>query len=130
MPTQYKIDINQNYIHVKVSGTFSFIEYKSIIEVILSECVKNNKSSILFDEREVEGNMTTWERYNLSVYFSKLSREHTSTFKVKIAVVGFPPLIDPDRFGETVALNRGININVTNDIDEAIRWLQIDKVTD
>ena len=118
MPTQYKVDIKQDYIHVIVSGTFSLVAYRSIIEEILAECVKNNKSSILFDEREVKGNMSTFERYDLSVYFSKLSRKHPFT------------LIDPNRFGETVALNRGININVTNDIDKAVRWLQVDQVNE
>ena len=129
MPPQYKLDVKKNYIHVTVSGTFCMVTYRSIIEVILSECVKNKKSRILFDERKVKGNMSTFERYNLSIFFSNLSREHPFTFKVKIAVVGFQPLIYPDRFGETVALNRGINIKVTNDIDEAINWLQVDQVS-
>ena len=129
MPPQYKLDVKKDYIHVTVSGTFCLSTYRSIIEVTLSKCIINKKSIILLDLRTSQGNISTYERFYLAVFFSNLSREHPFTFKVKIAVVGFPPLIDPNRFGETVALNRGINIKVTNDIDEAINWLQVDQVS-
>ena len=130
MSPTFKIDVKQKYIHVIVSGTFSLVGYKSIFDTTLSECIKNNKSIIFFDLRTAEGDISLFERYDLAVYFAKVSREHPITFKVKVALVGFPPIIDPNRFGETVARNRGVNVMVTTDIDVAYRWLQIDQDSD
>ena len=130
MSSKFNLDVKENYIHVTVSGTFSLAAYKSIFETTLSECVKNKKSIMFFDLRTAEGHISIFERFDLAVYFAKVSREHPITFKVKVAFTGFPPIIDPDRFAQTVARNRGVNINVTTDIDEAFRWLQIDQVSE
>ena len=35
------------------------------------------------------------------------------------------PVLDPNRFGETVALNRGMRIKVFDDLDVARDWLGI-----
>ena len=127
---QFKLDVKQNYIHVTVSGTFSLGGYKTIFDTTLSECIKNNKSIILFDLRTARGEPSVFERYDLAVYFAEVSREHPITFKVKVALAGYPPLIDPDRFGEKVAQNRGVNVKVTTDYFEAIKWLQVDQVSE
>jgi len=60
--------------------------------------------------------MTIYQRYALAAYLTKLSKQHPDTSKIQVAVVGNPPLIDPNRFGETVALNLGLNIKVTTTI--------------
>jgi hypothetical protein len=43
----------------------------------------------------------------------------------RFAVVGQEPLIDEERFGETVAVNRGINAKAATSLDEAISWLNL-----
>ena len=69
--------------------------------------------------------MTTYERYDIATYFANLTRQNEETSKLQIAVVGNPPLIDPNRFGETVAKNHGLNIKVSNEMEEAVSWLGI-----
>ena len=125
MEKDYTIYVKQNYIYVTISRNYSLAIYKSIFENTISECLKNNKSIILFDARNSTGNPPVFDRYDLAVYFAKISKEHPNTFTVKVAFVGFPPLIDPGRFGETVAVNRGVNVKVMDDIEEAFRWLEI-----
>ena len=127
MPLQYDIQVKKSYINVIVSGTYSFNKLHPIINSTLLECIKNDMSNILMDLRTTKGNMSTFERFNNAVYFAELSKGHQKTLAVKLAVVGFPPLIDPNRFGETVAINKGVYIKVTNDIEEALSWLQIDE---
>lgn len=70
--------------------------------------------------------MTTYERYDIATYIANLAMPHNETSRIQIAVVGNPPLIDPNRFGETVAKNRGLNIKVSNEIDEVLEWLGVD----
>jgi hypothetical protein len=47
---------------------------------------------------------------------------------IRMAIVGSEPLIDRERFGEIVARNRGVPLKVTTDLDEALRWLELDDV--
>jgi hypothetical protein len=32
------------------------------------------------------------------------------------------PVLDPKRFGETVALNRGMNVKTFHNLNDALRW--------
>ena len=41
------------------------------------------------------------------------------------AYVLHEPVLDPMRFGETVALNRGMNLKVFDDYDSALEWLGV-----
>jgi hypothetical protein len=42
-----------------------------------------------------------------------------------VAIVGVEPLVDRDRFGQTVAQNRGLPVKITTRLEEALSWLDI-----
>ncbi len=46
--------------------------------------------------------------------------------RVKLAMVAHPNMIDPERFGVTVAQNRGLNGNIFSSETEALTWLLVD----
>ncbi len=123
MSYQVNVDIKDDYLLAAVSGTVDTKDYKKLLVDVLFKCIENSNSKLLFDLRAIKGNLTTFQRFTLATYFAKLTRQHPDTAAIQVAVVGFPPLIDPNRFGETVAKNHGVNIKVTNDFDEAVEWL-------
>jgi hypothetical protein len=45
---------------------------------------------------------------------------------LRLAVLGSEEIIDPQRFGESVARNRGMESKVTTDPAEAAAWLEVD----
>lgn len=60
---------------------------------------------------------TTWERFALAEEWAGVARG------VKVAVVCPRELIDPARFGVTVARNRGMTFDVFTTEPEALAWL-------
>jgi hypothetical protein len=38
-------------------------------------------------------------------------------------VVGREPIVDKERFGETVAINRGTNVRVFTEMSEGLTWI-------
>jgi len=44
---------------------------------------------------------------------------------IRVAIVGVEPLVDRDRFGQTVAQNRGLPVKITTRMEEALSWLEI-----
>ncbi len=119
------VEVKVDHLLAVFSGIFEFKTNRDLLVDILMECVTNKKNRVLFDLRLLKGNMTTYERYDIASYIANLSRQYIETSKIQIAVVGNPPLIDPNRFGETVAKNRGLNIKVSNEMDEALEWLKV-----
>ncbi|HEY0549504.1 MAG TPA: hypothetical protein VGF13_07860 [Verrucomicrobiae bacterium] len=60
----------------------------------------------------------TMERYSMAETFARAARS-----KVILAMVARPEMIDANRFGVTVARNRGLICNVFESKEEAIPWL-------
>ena len=66
------------------------------------------------------------DRFKLGEYLSKKRSESPGTKAIRVAVVGSLPIIDPARFGETVARNRGVIVKVTTELEDALSWLGVD----
>ena len=49
----------------------------------------------------------------------------TSFGSIRFAYVLKEPVLDPKKFGETVAVNRGMLIRVFDNPEEALQWLEI-----
>ena len=67
------------------------------------------------------------ERYYLGEMAAKIQLRHRK--RIFLAVVGKEPLIDPERFAETVAINRGAHGKVFAEMKEARRWIK-DRTSD
>ena len=126
MSQEIHVEVKEDHLLAVFSGNFEFKTNRDLLVDILMECISNKKSKMLFDLRLLKGDMSTYERYSIATFFADLTRQHEETTKIQVAVVGNPPLIDPNRFGETVAKNHGLNIKVSNDMDEATGWLGIE----
>ena len=61
-------------------------------------------------------------RTRISVGFTRIQR--VLDVMIYVCFVGKPPLVDPDRFGETVALNRGATVGVFESLEEGEAWIQ------
>jgi hypothetical protein len=75
---------------------------------------------ILIDTTKLSGfePPTTLDRFTLG---GQAARAGRST--VKVAMVAKPEMIDPKKFGVTVAKNRGLNADVFTTEAEALAWL-------
>ena len=81
------------------------------------------RKAVLFDMRDVTGEpFTTMERYELGVHGAELQRGIGRG--IAFAVVGNEPMVDPERFAETVGRNRGAHVRVFTDIDDAVEWVE------
>jgi len=41
------------------------------------------------------------------------------------AYILVPPILDTNKFGENVALNRGMNVKTFDNIDDGLHWLKL-----
>jgi hypothetical protein len=86
---------------------------------LLAECVLRNQSLLLIDLSKLPpAPLSTYDRFRLgtsTLIFNQKLR--------KVAVLAYSGMIDPERFGETVAQNRGVPIQVFDEPGAAQRWL-------
>ena len=126
------LDIRQeeDYLHVRVTGNATLPESNAAAERMFSTVADMNATRILVDCRELKSTpLPTMEVFQhaefLADQFQKYARRGLLG-NARFAYVFADQLADDElnRFGETVALNRGANIRVFNELAEALRFLE------
>jgi len=131
---KYEIEVRKSYLYVKVSGKISLRspsdwgEIQSALKNVVNSVKKSNILKILVDCRDFSGKLSTIDRFLIAVFFVKENFRLVAgrLDPLKITFVMNKSVIDPKKFGETVARNRGLDGLVTDNIDEALQWLELD----
>ena len=108
-------------LKVKVSGMRSFKTVLSVITDIQQICLKQNTPRVLIDVRELKGHLKTMEAYELPAFVFPKIRENSII--EKSAIVDLEESRDFFSFFENVSVNRGFNLRVFTDMEDATEWL-------
>ena len=119
----------EGFLHIFLEGEYDLPEIPRILQGIIDGCVDHKATKVLIDLRSLAGNMTSMERFNIAQafalkYFDELKAGRISP--IRFAYLGNYPMIDPNKFGETVAVNRGLTLKATTELKEALDWLLVD----
>lgn len=130
MSLQLSIENRGKYLYAALSGgAVDMAQAKELFKRILDSSVEHRVSRVLIDCRGVSTGISTTARFEFAGFMAEQQRRllaSSPSTASRIAFVGNPPLIDPERFGETVALNRGANVKVADNMDDALGWLDLD----
>ena len=115
--------IEKDYLNLKFTGPFTLKEALKAYQCTIDDALKYDKTKILIDVNEVSGTMTTWERFETSEFLATYYQKCAFGKIKRIAFIGKEPLVDRQRFGETVAVNRYLNVRIFTILSEAIKWI-------
>jgi hypothetical protein len=122
------IESRKHYLVATVSGQYSLRGAQEAYDRAIKAALPLGHTRILIDTQGITGAPSQDERYALGLFVAteqRLLAAKTPPLYVQIAVYGRQPFIDPQRFGETVALNRGAKVKVSERLDEALTWLGV-----
>ena len=128
MSLRVDFETHKNYLRAIVSGEYNLRGALDVYDQAIKIAVAGGQSRLLLDASRVTGAPTQDERYMLGLFVAAEQRilaSRTPPAEVQVAVYGSQPLIDPERFGETVAVNRGAKVKVSEHLDEALSWLGV-----
>ena len=107
-------------------------EYRPIGELSLARAIQLITSGIAFArERQVKNLMvvtlglTGFQPPNVIERYHFINEWAKASGSVRVAVVTYPEMIDPQKFGVTVAANIGFVSDVFTSEEEALTWLRI-----
>ena len=114
-------------LRASVTGNFSLAEAKRTFIEILEAVARSKVEKVLFNGRGITGNPDTMERF----YYGEFVAETIGRFATngvsrgtRFAYVLEEPVRDPERFGETVAVNRGMDVKTFDNDQDALGWLR------
>ncbi len=121
------INSEPEFLRATVKGDFSLEEGKKIMLEIMNAAARHKDEKVLIDGRELRGNPKTIHRFYLGKLAAqivlKCVQKGGQCHVPQLAYVLETPVLDPRRFGETVAVNRGVFVKVFDNIDDALEWL-------
>jgi hypothetical protein len=118
MSVELQIEETPNYLAAKFLGEGSPEEVWRQFELIAEHCKRANKNKLLIDHTEAYGEIFLADRYFLGE-----SARIFAAYRLKVAAVDRLNLVDPQRFSEMVAQNRGVNARVFTNFEDAEEWL-------
>ena len=107
-----------SYLLVEFFGEFSVEAGKQCVDRMVEACKEHSKSKVLLDCRKMTGAMPILDRYLVADYGASKGR-----LLMQLALLNREGVPLPDNFVENVAVNRGMNMKVFTDHDEALYWL-------
>lgn len=113
-------EIGEGHALHRPRGNVSFQEALELLSEAVVYCRENGIQRLLIDTTKLTGFGApgTVERFSLG---ERLARDARAA--VKVAMVGRPEVLDPSRFGITVARNRGLFSSAFSSESEALKWL-------
>jgi len=119
MPYRLTVEEQPGYLHATASGTHSPQNALRFLEEAYAACVTRGRSALL-----LEMNLAGPSLDATRIFGVILERSKDATKLRKIAYVDPTPR-DPERmkFAETVAINRGVNVGLFQDLASAKAWM-------
>jgi len=121
-----QIQPESDFLHAVLTGTFSLEEAKRTFLEILDAVALQKSKGILIDGRTLAGEPRVIERF----YYGSFAAEMVMSYQGRGVAAGTPfayvlkePVLDSKRFGETVAVNRGMIVKAFDNLEEALKWL-------
>jgi len=124
----FDINIAPGYLDVSATGEFSLEEAKRTFLELVDAIVRHKYDRVVVDGRKIKGEPRFIERFYYGEFVAQTVKKvlGTSSINTKFAYILVEPVLDPERFGETVAINRGMNVKVFDNTDDAFGWLELD----
>ena len=115
----------QGVCNAVVAGEFELTLAEQQFIQLLNEVVHKAATKVLINGRQVTGHPSAFERflYGTFVALATLEVLQRHSARLKFAYIIHNPFLDPGRFAESVAANRGMDVKAFDDENEAREWL-------
>jgi hypothetical protein len=129
MGISLRICAGSGLLRVIASGEFSLEEAERAFLEMLDAVARYKTEKVLFDGRELTGDPNTIQRFFYGEFVAhavaRYIRERSAPRASQFAYLLQEPVLDPQRLGETVAVNRGMWVKAFDNLEDALGWLRL-----
>lgn len=112
------------------TGEFRLPQAQETFLQILEALEQRKVRKVVVDGRALTGQLSPSERFAYGEFVAKevnAQRSRIAGHAPQFAYVLNPPVLDPERLGENVAVNRGMHVKAFDNLDDALDWLGMDE---
>jgi hypothetical protein len=124
-----EIQVIGSYVYAPMSGRYEDGQFKSYYAEAVKAAHKAGLLKIMIDVRAVTGELTPAQRLGLAELEAAQRVEAVAGARrsdYRVAIIGWPPLLDPDSPAMHRARQRGTPLAMFETIAEALTWLGVE----
>ena len=124
---RFEIETRASYVHATLSGEFTLASAKEVYHRILQAAARERQPRILMDCTRITGEMTINDRLEFGAYMAEQQPLVLGALAEgpQVAILAVPPIMDPGRFTQAVANNRGVRMRASESLQELLSWLGV-----
>jgi hypothetical protein len=127
------IGAGSGLLRVTATGEFSLAEAERTFLEILDAVARHQTEKILLNGRALQGDPNTIQRFLYGEFaahaIARYITERGVSRASQFAYVLQEPVLDPQRLGEIVTVNRGMWVKAFDNLEDALGWLRFAPAT-
>jgi hypothetical protein len=128
MVMSLQVDAGRGLLVATYTGNFLLAKAEATFQEILDALVEHKLKKVLVDGRQLVGDPESLQRFYYGRYVADAVAQTINRTMIEVprfAYVLEEPMLDPNRFGETVAVNRGMRVKAFDSMPKAEWWLGV-----
>jgi hypothetical protein len=121
------VEPRAGYLYATLSGEFSVSGAQSAFRGVLQAAARSRQARMLLDCTRVTGEMTIADRLAFGSFIAEEQQRMLAQLPAapQVAILAVPPIMDPGRFTQAVANNRGVRLRASDSLPELLSWLGV-----
>jgi len=123
----FEVEPRVGYLYATVSGGFDLAEAQAGYRGLLQAAARYRLARLLMDCTRVTGEMTVADRLAFGTFMAEEQQRMLGQLPEapQVAILAAPPIMDPGRFTQAVANNRGVRMRASESLLELRSWLGV-----
>jgi hypothetical protein len=124
----FDVEPRVGYLYVTLTGELAVASAQASMRELLAIAARQRQPRMLIDcARLSGGDWTPDDRYAFGSFLATEVQRVASQFPAfpRIAIYAVAPLMDPNRYTQTVANNRGAQVRASDSLQELLSWLGV-----
>jgi hypothetical protein len=123
----FDIEARAGYVYAAASGEFVLSDAQAGLRAMLQAAARHRQPRLLLDATRVTGEMTVADRLAFGSFIAEEQQRMLPQLPTapQVAILAVPPIMDPGRFTQAVANNRGVRLRASDSLQELLSWLGV-----
>src|ERR1051325_7188264 len=122
----YTVEPRGDYLYSRVTGDLTVPDAQRTLSEFFAAAARYGQPRMLIDVSPLHP--AQWgpqERYEVGAYIAAELERRSAHFSEdpRLAIYAVAPLMDPNRFTQRVAINRGAQVRASDSLQELLSWL-------
>ena len=121
----FTLEPRNGYLYASVTGELTVASAQDALRDLFSAAARQGEARMLIDVSRLHAEWGPQQRYEVGAFIAAQVERSGSHFPEdpRIAIYAVAPLMDPNRFTQRVAVNRGAQVRASDSMHELLSWL-------